>query len=68
MTKTLLVFPRAARTRLDCKWIETGNPNCPLVCVWVDQSTGTTTVVQEAEQMQDAEAGRRHLQMGHLCA
>ena len=68
MTKTLLVFPRAERTQLNCKWIETGNPGRPLACVWADRPAGTTTVVQEAEQMQDAEAGRRNLQVEHLCA
>ena len=68
MTKTLLVFPRAERTQLNCKWIETGNPNCPLVCVWLDRATASTTAVSDGEQVEATDERRFHLPSGHLCA
>jgi hypothetical protein len=68
MTTVLLDFRRPAGTRLTCKWIETGNPKQPLVCVWVDRVTGPTTAVREVEQTQAADASGFHLLSGHLCA
>jgi hypothetical protein len=68
MTKTLIAFPRPVRTRLDCKWIETGNPRQPLACVWTDRVTGKVTALPEAEVAQATDAGGPFLINRHLCA
>jgi hypothetical protein len=35
MTDTILTFPIISRSHLSCTWIETGNSNQPLTCVWI---------------------------------
>jgi hypothetical protein len=37
MTNTILTFPIISRSPLSCTWFETGNPNQPLACVWLDR-------------------------------
>jgi hypothetical protein len=37
MTNTILTFPIISRSPLSCTWVETGNPNQPLACVWLDR-------------------------------
>jgi hypothetical protein len=37
MTNTLFALVDAARSALNCVWIETGNPRQPLARVWIDR-------------------------------
>jgi hypothetical protein len=37
MTNTILTFPIITRSPLSCTWVETGNPNQPLTCIWLDR-------------------------------
>jgi hypothetical protein len=37
MTNTILTFPIITRSPLSCTWAQTGNPNQPLACVWLDR-------------------------------
>jgi hypothetical protein len=37
MTNTILTFPIITRSPLSCTWVETGNPNQPLACIWLDR-------------------------------
>jgi len=35
MANMILTFPIISRSPLSCTWVETGNPNQPLACVWL---------------------------------
>jgi hypothetical protein len=37
MANMILTFPIISRSPLSCTWVETGNPNQPLACVWLDR-------------------------------
>jgi len=39
--------PLKGRLGLYCVWIETGNPRCPLACVWIDPEFRNIRIAEE---------------------
>jgi hypothetical protein len=46
MTNKLYLMKRNGR--LTCKWVRTGDPRLPLVCVWIESKTTQTVSTPHA--------------------